>query len=291
MTRLVLDLFAGSRSVSKVARGLGFDTFSVDNTQWGNIDLITDIQAVQPEWLPPCPDFIFASPPCQSYSRVGYRFHREKGTGKPKTADAVKGEKLVLATLRLIRHFLDANPSLIYYIENPEGHLARSAIHTESTPGLLMAGVPMTKVTYCSYGDIHLKPTNIWTNNLRSALNPRGWQPRPVCRKGNPNCQHVRSPTGTTTLPGIKHRGIESLPSLGLRRAVVPPGLIEEMLGCEAPSGSEIVFTRDFVTKLWGAKYMIGSTQKGFISPRYSSKVAAREAMQLLVDRNSRSAQ
>ena len=39
----ILELFAGSRSFSKVAEELGHDTFSVDIQPFDNIDYVTDI--------------------------------------------------------------------------------------------------------------------------------------------------------------------------------------------------------------------------------------------------------
>ena len=39
----VLELFAGSRSFSKVAEELGYETFSVDIKDFDNIDYVTDI--------------------------------------------------------------------------------------------------------------------------------------------------------------------------------------------------------------------------------------------------------
>jgi hypothetical protein len=47
-------------------------------------------------------------------------------------------------------------------------------------------------VWYCQYGDETAKPTDIWTNNPN-------WNPRPVCKNGNPNCHHQRAPRGSKT--------------------------------------------------------------------------------------------
>jgi len=47
--------------------------------------------------------------------------------------------------------------------------------------------------------------TDIWTNNLRSLLNPMGWQPRQECFNGNKNCHYESAPRGSKTgTQGIK---------------------------------------------------------------------------------------
>jgi len=40
----VLELFAGSRSIGKVAEELGYNVFSVDIEPFKNIDLVKDIE-------------------------------------------------------------------------------------------------------------------------------------------------------------------------------------------------------------------------------------------------------
>jgi len=62
-----------------------------------------------------------------------------------------------------------------------------------------MKDLPRTTVTYCSYNDKRMKPTDIWSNDLRSLFNPTGWEGRPMCWNGNHKCQHEHSPRGSKT--------------------------------------------------------------------------------------------
>ena len=45
----VLELFAGSRSLGKVAEELGYEVFSVDIKDFDNIDLVKDMEFVTKE--------------------------------------------------------------------------------------------------------------------------------------------------------------------------------------------------------------------------------------------------
>ena len=40
-----------------------------------------------------------------------------------------------------------------------------------------MQDLPRKTVTYCKYGDMRMKPTDIWTNDIT-------WIPRKECKKG-----------------------------------------------------------------------------------------------------------
>lgn len=121
-------------------------------------------------------DFIWASPPCESFSvsSIGHHWHRG---GIPKTDNAIYAKKLLAKTLEIIRH---ANP-YAYLIENPMGMMRKM-------PELFM--VPRSTVTYCQYGDFRMKPTDLF------GVVP-GWTPRPACHKGDP-C-HVAAPRGSRT--------------------------------------------------------------------------------------------
>jgi hypothetical protein len=187
----ILELFAGSRSIGKVAENLGFEVFSVDITQWGDIDLVQDIEFLKPEQIPFKPDMIWASPPCTTYSIAAISHHRDNG--KPKTDFAVKSDKLVLNTLSIINYF-----GCDFYIENPRGYLRKMNF---------MQGIPRTTVWYCKYGDTRAKPTDIWSNNIYNPMfNNLGWKPKPECFNGNKNCHHESAPRGSKTgTQGLKN--------------------------------------------------------------------------------------
>lgn len=186
----VLELFAGSRSFGKAAESLGFKVFSSDINNFENINYTVDILNFDINKVPFVPDVIWASPPCTTYSIAAISHHRPKN--KPLSDFAKKSDLIVKKTLQIIK---ELNPKF-WYIENPRGMLRKQDF---------MLGIPKTTVWYCTYGDTRAKPTDIWTNNLRSLLNPEGWQPRPECYNGNKNCHHEAAPRGSRTgTQGVK---------------------------------------------------------------------------------------
>lgn len=204
---LVLELFAGMRSIGRAFEAHGHRVFSVEwDKSFGNIDLYQDIMTVQAQDIIDKfgrPDVIWASPDCTSYSVAAISRHRKKdenGNLAPisdyaKFCDRVNQHVLCL--------MLALSPKY-WFIENPRGGLRKMDF---------MNGLPRYTVTYCQYGDTRMKPTDIWTNHP----NP---QFKPPCNNGDP-C-HVAAPRGATT-------GTQGL--LGSRnRAVIPRELCEHIV-------------------------------------------------------------
>ena len=210
----LLELFAGSRSVSKVAEEMGWKTFSVDIVDFNGIDLVQDIEFLTVNMIPFIPDVIWASPPCTTYSIAGISHHRNtfiNGSYKiveSKSELAKKSDKLVICTLELIKYY-----GCIYFIENPRGTLRKMPI---------MTGLPRVTVWYCKYGDGRAKPTDIWSNHIYSIFNPNGWHPRPGCFNNNPKCHHESAPRGSKT-------GTQGLNN-DYDRSVIPYELCKEIL-------------------------------------------------------------
>ena len=185
----VLELFAGSRSFSKVAEEFNHDTFSVDINDFDNIDYVTDILDFDYTKINFIPDVIWASPPCTYFSVASIGHHWNKDN-TPKTKEAVLGIKIVEKTLEIIRYYLSVNPNLKYYIENPRGKLRKLDV---------IKGIPKTTICYCQYGENRMKPTDIWSNNFNDLFYTEGWTPRPMCFNGNTNCHHQPAPRGSQT--------------------------------------------------------------------------------------------
>jgi hypothetical protein len=202
----ILELFAGSRSIGKIAEERGHEVFSVDLKDFEGINLAKDIEDLTPDDIPFKPDMIWASPPCTTYSLAAISHHRP--IGKNKSDFAFKSDNLVRNTLKIINYF-----DCIYYIENPRATLRKQSF---------MRGIPRTTIWYCTYGAITAKPTDIWSNNIYSIFNPTGWHPRVKCFNGNKNCHHEAAPRGSSTgVQGIKGN---------YNRSKIPNGLCIEII-------------------------------------------------------------
>ena len=193
----VLELFAGTRSISKAFERKGHQTFSIEwNKDFENISLYADISKITAkEIIKLCggvPDIIWASPDCTTYSIAAISHHREyiDGILTPKSEYAKFCDKTNKHVLDLIQ---ELKPKY-YFIENPRGGMRKTDF---------MKGLYRYTVTYCQYGDKRMKPTDIWTNHP----NPKF---KPVCKNGD-NC-HEKAPrgskTGTQGLKGAKERAV-----------------------------------------------------------------------------------
>jgi hypothetical protein len=175
----VLELFAGSRSVGKVADKLGWEVFSSDFEPFEGIEYQIDILKFDVSKVPFKPDIIWASPPCTGFSvaAIGRNWQKTETDAIPKTDTARLGIELVKKTIEIIDHF---QPKY-FFIENPRGMLRTLQI---------MQRFKRQGVTYCQYGDDRMKPTDIWTNSDT-------WIPRPMCKNGD-SC-HISAPRGSRT--------------------------------------------------------------------------------------------
>lgn len=197
----VLELFAGSRSIGKAAKELGYDVFSSDVKGFEGIDYVVDILNFDTKKLPWIPDIIWASPPCTTYSVAAISHHRPLNG---EISDFAKiSDLIVQKTISIINELKPKK----WYIENPRGMLRKQ---------YFMYGLPRATVWYCRYGDFRAKPTDIWSNNIADLFNPNGWMPRPECFNGNKSCHHESAPrgsrTGTQALQGNYNRS--KIPSL-----------------------------------------------------------------------------
>lgn len=203
----ILELFAGSRSIGKVAESLGFNVCSVDIEPFSGIDIVGDIEHLSILDIPFKPDIIWASPLCTTYSIASISTHRNGQI--PKTPLAEKSDRVIKRTIEIINYYPEAK----WFIENPRGMLRKMKF---------MRGLDRTTVTYCSYGDSRMKPTDIWSNNIFSLFNIEGWRPRPMCWNNHPKCKHERAPRGSKT-------GTQGLKG-NYERSIIPSELCLEIL-------------------------------------------------------------
>lgn len=205
----ILELDAGSRSIGKIAEQRGHNVFSVDISPFDKIDLVKDIEHLNINDIPFIPDMIWASPPCTTYSIAAISTHREPITKKPRTKEAIIADRLVKKHLEILTWF----PNAIYYIENPRGMLRKMDF---------MRDLDRTTVCYCKYGDTRMKPTDIFTNNLKSLFNSNGWNPLPMCWNNNKKCHHESAPRGS-------HTGTQGLTD-NYERSKIPESLCKEII-------------------------------------------------------------
>lgn len=160
---LLLELFKGTGSAGKAFKG---KVISVDNEKEYEPDILTDVLKLKYKDLP-TPDFIWSSPPCNSFTNMALtnaKAHtvpqrvRNATTMRPLAPSAVLGDKLLNKTIEIIRYFSKKNPKLRWVIENPHGSMWKSPLmkklpkyHTEKT-------------LYCLYGDKRKKPTDFFSN-------------------------------------------------------------------------------------------------------------------------------
>lgn len=151
----LLELFKGTGSVGKVAKKLGYNVVSLDFEEKYKPDILTDILKWDYKDFP-TPDFIWASPPCNTFSSLAYPLkERNIDNAKPYSDRAKLGTKILHQTLKIISYFLKKNPKLKFCIENPHGMMRKDP---------KMKDLPMETTKYCLYGDEKYKPTDFWSN-------------------------------------------------------------------------------------------------------------------------------
>jgi hypothetical protein len=157
----LLELFKGTGSVGKKAVKMGFDVVSLDLDPIFTPDIETDILRWNYKKFHKetgyVPDYIWASPPCNTYSTLAYVLkERDTKTAEPFSERAKMGTKILHKTLQIIKFFLNLNPKLLYCIENPRGMMRLDK---------RMLRLPYRATAkYCLYGDVKIKPTDFWSN-------------------------------------------------------------------------------------------------------------------------------
>jgi hypothetical protein len=194
MKMLVFDFFAGTRSSTQAFEDAGHTVISFElDPQFEvteNVDILTlnaaDLIAKYGQ-----PDFIWASPPCTSFSVASIGHHWANGGENPvpKTKEAEISQEVVRHTIQLLKAL---NPPKGWLMENPRGMLRKLPV---------VKDLVRRTVTYCQYGDDRMKPTDLWGE-------VPGWVERQPCKNGM-NC-HTAAPrgsvTGTQGIKGAKDR-------------------------------------------------------------------------------------
>jgi site-specific DNA-cytosine methylase len=206
----VLDLFAGTGSATKAFEDAGHEVIKVELDDYFEAHE-RDILKLTADYLKNKYgqfDFIWASPPCTTFSVASIRhyWNYEDGKAIPKNDKTLHGIELVKKTIALIQAL---NPKHGYVIENPRGMLRKQDV---------VKDLRRTTITYCQYGAKNQKPTDLW-NTLKN------WTPRQMCKAGSTchNSAKRGSDTGTQGMGGGGKHG-------AVKRSMIPYELGKEIL-------------------------------------------------------------
>ena len=182
----MLELFCGTKSMSKAFEAAGWETYTVDWEESFKPSLCADIGTLTAEQIIELcggvPDVVWLSPDCTTYSIAAIRYHRKKNieTDIPEPVS-----EYAQFCDKVNSHIIDVVVNQVkpkyFFIENPRGCFRKMGF---------VKDIPMYTVTYCQYGDTRMKPTDIFTNHA----DPRFKAP---CKNGSP-C-HEAAPRGSRT--------------------------------------------------------------------------------------------
>jgi site-specific DNA-cytosine methylase len=154
----MLELFAGSHSVTEEARRLGYTVLTLDID--GRSDITADIMNFDYTiWKPGTFDVVWASFPCEKFSNcrrcwIGRKtkYFGDNTVTKEMLDDDM--EKTALPLLRKTEEIIDYLKPKYYFMENPQTGRAKDYLKHR----------PYYDVHYCMYDYPVKKPTRIWTN-------------------------------------------------------------------------------------------------------------------------------
>ena len=190
----MLDLFCGTKSMSKAFAAAGWEVYTVDWEKSFEPSLCADIGTLTAadiiELCGGVPDVVWMSPDCTSYSIAAISKHRKKNliteelepvSDYAKFCDSVNSHIIDVVVNQLKPRY--------WFIENPRGGMRKMGFVKDFT---------RYTITYCQYGDTRQKPTDIWTNHSAPGF-------KPACKPGSP-C-HTAAPRGSKTgTQGLKNK-------------------------------------------------------------------------------------
>ena len=208
----VLEIFSGTKSISKIAVQLEWEVVSLD-LKGADINcniLDWDYRQYEPGSF----DIIWASPPCNCFSHFRKCLLGRFGITEESIQNDI--ENIALPVLYKTLEIIDYLNPKYYFIENPQTGRMKEYMDR-----------PFYDVDYCQYSDWgYRKRTRIWTN-LQSFSPKR-------CHK------HCANKDGT------KHRVRLDWPTTKLRdRYRIPPMLIQELFSLTLSHDSNLILERE----------------------------------------------
>ena len=183
-----MEFFSGCGVVSQEMSRHQFLVKSFDIDPMANATHKVDIMKLQYGDLGMVPDFIWASPPCFTYSLLSGMFgmdascydygfkislvltcfphlgsdHRNPSNGEFEISPQAHENNFYLARLfYILKWARNKHKHVIICIENPVGLLQKMPLMEQMVDEL---GLIKTKVDYCALGRHDKKPTFVWTN-------------------------------------------------------------------------------------------------------------------------------
>lgn len=130
----VLELFAGTRSISKAFEKRGHETYSVEwNKDFENITLYEDVNNLTVEKIIELcggvPDVIWASPDCTTYSIAGISHHRIKNASTGNLEAVSEYAKFCDKTNKHVLDLIKKIKPKYYFIENPRRRIKKNDLY------------------------------------------------------------------------------------------------------------------------------------------------------------------
>ena len=205
----LLELLAGTQSVSRVARRQGWQCTSLDICPRHAPTICCSVLDFdETAWPRDAYDFIWASPPCESFSVAKCR--GRGGCAQLREADMTSADALVAKTIRILRHFENAH----YCVENPKG----SRLWNRGVARELRARSVL--VSYCQYGYNYRKSTRLAVS-FRLSLSICPGEGRCAKMIGEKHLEHAQRGGGGA--------GVRVSHTMGELHSI-PEGLVEDIL-------------------------------------------------------------